>query len=861
MKLLLLCLFLASPLSIFASEPLAVSHAGKLDFALRDDNAAVPIVLEANAPEPLKRAVEDFANDVEQVIGMRPAILTSPSQGTACIVVGQVGANKAIQSLASEKKLTTDQLAGAWESFIIQTVEKPFPHTDRALVVAGSDVRGTIYGLYTLSEAIGVSPWHWWADVPVARQPDIAIHAVTAHREGPPSVKYRGIFINDEDWGLQPWAANTFEPENGGIGPKTYSRIFELMLRLKANTVWPAMHACTKPFNENPENRLTADRYGIVMGSSHAEPMLRNNVREWTADPATFNYATNRDGVLKYWDERVKENGRFENIYTIGMRGIHDSRMQGGGSPDEQVKLLEQIFTDQRGLLARYVNPEVKQVPQIFCPYKEVLDLYRRGLKVPDDVTIVFPDDNFGYIRTFPADTERQRPGGSGIYYHLSYLGKPLSYLWLDTMPPALIWQQMNAAYEQGARQLWVVNVGDLKPMERGTEFFLRMGWDMKKWSQPESARTFLLEWATREFGSGPAAEIARIEEEYYRLNFQRKPEHLQWWESGKARLPSPFSNAEIDDRLAAFSRIRNSVEALEAKIPAASRAAFFQLVTYPVRASALANERFFWGERFLAAAEPKDDAARQAAARTRDADAALKKDTFFYNETLSNGKWRGILNQDPASREWRSMRIDPAFIPKESDAGGVKIANIKYPSDSPTLPHDWAFEERDGIVSIAAGHSTTASANSEVHWAPVPGLGRTGAAVTLLPTTFESKGTSAPRLDYRVKFTTSGDFNLIAQILPTLPLHEGGSLRFSVSLDDGVPITLVRKREDGNRAWEQGVLDNSANITTTLHVSNPGEHTLHLIGIEPGVVVDKLILSHAPLPAGYLGPAETSVR
>jgi hypothetical protein len=345
------------------------------------------------------------------------------------------------------RKLDVGDLKGAWESFVIAVVDRPTPDVPRALVIVGSDRRGAAYGVYELSQAIGVSPWRWWADVPPPRRDQLYVAAGT-RRLGPPSVKYRGIFINDEDWGLQPWAAHTFEPETGNIGPKTYARVFDLLLRLKANTLWPAMHPTTAPFNDDPANAKLADRYAIVMGSSHAEPMLRNNVGEWKAPAETYNYATNPDGVLAYWRQRVTTNGEYENLYTLGMRGIHDSGMVGANDLASRKTLLETIFADQRRLLA---ERGLQGAPQVFTPYKEVLDVYRGGLKVPDDVTLVWPDDNFGYIRQFPDAAERQRAGGSGVYYHLSYLGAPLSYLWLSTTPPALIQQQMGQAWDLGA--------------------------------------------------------------------------------------------------------------------------------------------------------------------------------------------------------------------------------------------------------------------------------------------------------------------------------------------------------------------------------------------------------------------------
>ena len=465
------------------------------DFELVRGGRAADVYVSDGDFKVVRIAANDLAADVERVTGVRPSVRTEPSGlSSYAVLVGTLGTSHLIDRLAREGKIDAKGLGGKWESFLITTVKDPLPGVRLGLVVAGSDRRGTAYGVYELSQALGVSPWYWWADVAPERRRELFVAAGTRH-DGPPSVKYRGVFLNDEDWGLQPWAAKTFEPEYGDIGPKTYARLFELLLRLKANTVWPAMHEVTRPFNADPRNAAVADDYAIVMGSSHAEPMLRNNVGEWKGDPHDYDYTKNAEGVRRYWEERVRQNGRFENLYTLGMRGIHDSAMQGPKSQPERIKLLEQIFADQRAMLARHVSPDVTKVPQVFIPYKEVLADYRNGLKVPEDVTIISPDDNFGYIRWFPSNEERRRPGGFGVYYHVSYLGRPLSYLWLETTPPALVWEEMSKAYRNGARRFWVLNVGDLKPAEAVTEFFMQMAWDAGRWRR-DNLQDFLKQWA-----------------------------------------------------------------------------------------------------------------------------------------------------------------------------------------------------------------------------------------------------------------------------------------------------------------------------------------------------------------------------
>ena len=839
-------------IAVLFGEPFEVK-AGS--FLIASEGRAVPIVY---APEDFKVvsiAANDFATDVERVSGPKPVVQTNVAgiESTA-ILMGTLGRSSVIDGLVREGKLNVPNLAGQWESFIITVVTNPLPGVTQALVIAGSDRRGTAFGIYEMSQLIGVSPWHWWADVTPEKQSELSVN-VSGRRFGPPSVQYRGIFLNDEDWGLQPWAAKTFDPQTGDIGPKTYAKVFELLLRLKANTLWPAMHGCTKPFNSFPENARLADDYAIVMGSSHAEPMLRNNVGEWTDKPENFNYATNRDGVLKYWDERVRANGRFESIYTIGMRGIHDSAMQGPKGAPEQIKLLEQIFTDQRALLAQHVNPHVEQVPQMFCPYKEVLGLFRGGLKVPEDVTVVLPDDNFGYIRDFPSPTELKRSGGFGIYYHLSYLGKPLSYLWLNTTPPALIWEEMSKAYDLGARKIWIVNVGDLKPGEIGTEFFLQMAWDKNRWRR-DNLPEFLVEWAGREFGSEPAREIAALMDEYYQLNFQRKPEHLQWWLQGEPRRASVLSDDEVRGRLEAFSRIAAEAERMQSKLPGPKRDAFFELVGYPVRASALAYVRFF---------------STSDAARAMRADAGLKELTRQFNEVLAGGKWNRLIAIEPADKQWASMRIAP-FVPAATADGSKPALATNSPSHLASVPTAeskagdvWSFIETNGVVSIEAEHFTAKADGASAKWETIPGLGRTGDSVAIFPATTRlqdaTKLTSdAPRLDYSIRFASAGEFPLTVYLLPTHPIV-GRELRLAIGVDDAPPQIVISAVKDGSAAWSQAVLNASVTATAKLRVTSTGLHTLHLYCVDAGVVVDKLVIDCGGLRPGYLGPRETSGR
>lgn len=819
-------------------------------FPLVSASGAAPLVFAAEDFKVVAIAARDLAEDIGRVTGRRPDV-RDRVEGVmgAVVLIGTLGKNATIDRLVAEGRLDVSAVRGQWETFLIATVANPLPGAKAGLVIAGSDRRGTAFGAYELARAIGVSPWHWWADVPPAKRSQLHVAAGT-RRLGPPSVKYRGVFLNDEDWGLQPWAAKTFEPEVGDIGPKTYAKLFELMLRLKANTVWPAMHACTKPFNFYADNKRVADDYAIVMGSSHAEPMLRNNVGEWKAPAPDYNYVANREGVLKYWEERVAENGKFENIYTLGMRGIHDSGIQGARTDEERVRILEQVFADQRDLLAKHVRAEVERVPQIFCAYKEVLDLYRQGLKVPDDVTIVWPDDNFGYIRNHASAAERTRSGGFGVYYHLSYLGAPLAYLWLSTTPPALVWEEMSKAYDHGARTLWIANVGDLKPAEIGTEFFLEMAWDIERWNRTNLPQ-FLVAWATREFGAEHAREIADVMGEFYRLNYQRKPEHLQWWLRGRRAdrdqptLPSPLTDAEIDERLAAFADLRHRATRLRGAVSGGHQDAFYQLVYYPVSGAALANARYFQGER--AALTAGEEAARATAA-ARAADEELQRETRDFNETIAGGKWRHFMAVEPASAEWRSMRIAPWSIPK-------------FAVPKPTSP------ERTGTaIAVEAESFVRKVARSGASWEKIPGLGRTGDSVAVFPTTMaslpvERLANDAPRLEYDLRFEAGGEFPLHVNLIPTQPIQAGRGLRFGVALNDEPPREVVVDVADGSREWAQNVLNATVVGSTKLNVPIAGRHTLRIYAVDAGVVLDKIVVDCGGLQPSYLGPKETQWR
>lgn len=657
-SLIIICLFTSS---IFAES----------DFELVNKGKAAPVLIDPADSETVKTVAGHFCDDVKLVAGVKPEQISALGDSKTVILVGTIGKNKLIDQMIKSDQIDISEVKGQWEAFLITVVDQPFPNVEKALVIAGADRRGTSFGLFEVSKRIGVSPWYWWADVHPIKSSSISLE-VTSHVEGSADVKYRGIFLNDEDWGLKPWAANNIDQDIKDIGPKTYARIFELLLRLKANFIWPAMHPCTKAFYYYPENPKVADKYSIIVGSSHCEPMLRNNVDEWENNfvneygktPGPWRYDTNKDEIYKYWEDRVKQAKNFDNIFTIGMRGIHDGSMPGGKNFEDKLRLMNEVISDQRGMIEKHIGSPEK-VPQVFCPYKEVLKLYQAGIELPDDVTVVWPDDNHGYVRNLSTPEEQKRSGGSGIYYHLSYWGAPYDYLWLSSISPALISYEMSKSYAYGADQLWVFNVGDIKPAELEMEFSLELARNVKEWP-PGKAMDFVRKWATREFGEAFADEIFEIKKSYYRLGHECKPEHL---------LNVKFSQAEMDQRLAEYSRITKLAEDLYAKMPENRRDAFFQLILYPVKAANLMNQKHFYARM---AKEQTGKQHQEYATKSRMAFEQIKEITEYYNTKMSGGKWSKMMSWRPRGQKVFNM---PSFKPsRKSIEMAVDKASVKAP-------------------------------------------------------------------------------------------------------------------------------------------------------------------------------------
>lgn len=625
-------------------------------FTLAAGGSAAVICCDSADWKGVIRAAGDLQADIERVTGTRPDM--NDSATGKGVLIGTLGKSALIDGLVSAGKLNTSAIEGKWESFIIATV-------DGSLVVAGSDKRGTIYGIYEISEQIGVSPWYWWADVPAKKHNSLYVRA-GEYCSGEPAVKYRGIFINDEEPCFGPWAREKF----GGINSKMYSHMFELILRLRGNYLWPAMWG--KAFNEDdPENPRLADEYGIVMGTSHHEPMVRAQT-EWTKRSKNigngeWNYATNKEGLQGFWRDGIARNKDYENIVTIGMRGDGDEPMIKGGDMAANVGLLEQIVADQREMIAEAVNPDVRKVPQMWALYKEVSGYYEHGMRVPDDVTLLWCDDNWGNIRRLPTPEERKRSGGAGIYYHFDYVGAPRCYKWANTNPLPKVWEQMNIAYEYDARRIWVVNVGDLKPMELPIDFFLQMAWNPRAMPK-ERISDYMTNWAEQQFGAEFAREIADIAAKYAKYNGWRKPELL---------TPETFSlvnYSEAERVLEAWEKIERRAEAINAKLPEEYKGAYYQLILHPVKSAATVAKMYIAAGRGRLYAKQGRASANEQAQLVRELFALDKALTTRYHE-LNGGKWNHMMAQTHLGyTSWRDPVRDvmPEVVEVQLGQGAV---------------------------------------------------------------------------------------------------------------------------------------------------------------------------------------------
>ena len=925
-------------------------------FTLSSGGAAAPIVVgDADFPG-VHRVAGHLAADIARVSGAEPGVLRDSELINAdqIVLAGTLGNHSIIDDLVASGKLDVTNIAGRWEAFVVQVVEQPLPTVSRALVIAGSDLRATLFGMYDLSKQIGVSPLHYWADVPVAPQSELFVPAMR-YSLGEPAIKYRGIFINDEAPALSGWALPAF----GGLNHEFYEKVFELLLRSKANYMWPAMWN-NAFYADDAENAALAQEYGIIMGTSHHEPLTRAQ-QEWTrmcttgCGTGTWDYDANRDFLHQFWSDALEARQDFQPLVTIGMRGDGDEPLV----PDADVALLERIVAGQRDIIQQ-VTGDAAGVPQVWQLYKEVQTYYNQGMDVPDDVTLVFSDDNFGNVRQLPLPGTATRGGGYGMYYHFDFVGGPRNYKWLNTNSIPRIWEQMHKTYEHEVDRLWIVNVGDIKPMELPMQFFLDYAWRPEDWPL-ERMTQYTTEWAAQQFGPEHAAEIAHVLDMYTFYNARRKPELVD------QATYSIVDFREAETVVAEYNALAAEAGRLEGLLPEQYRDAYYELVLYPVLASANHNEFYVTTGQNALYATQRRASTNTTAARVRELFEYDRALVARYHTDTAGGKWNGIAQQphfgyvtwqdpganslpqltelavpaEPAlgvavegspfawpgatgeptvtrlsrfqsfpdryvevfnrgqgdiaftvtssapwlsitpasgtitgaedlrlslSADWAAAPAGATTVPITiSGAGTDVVVQVPVFNHDPALAETAGFVFSEGYVAMEAEHYTRAVGTDAIEWKNIGRIGRTGAGITPFPTNAPSQnaGGDTPHLEYQVNLEAPGNYRLRTHMSPDMPFYsEAQGLRFAVSIDDG-PLTMVNlhTRELTTAVWEPLVRDNINIASIDLEFATAGEHVIKYWMVDPGVVLQKLVLINNALEYSFLGPNESYLR
>ncbi len=838
----------ATCLQASASSDLEISFTGG-DFPLTGAEIYAP------ADRPVIATTADMlAGDIEDVCAVRPAVVGKTGR-KPLVIIGTCD-NKKVKALAAKAGVDLSPVEGAFEKYMIRTVEAPFKGCPAALFVVGSDPRGAAYGALSISERIGVSPWSWWADVPVSRHDSIYVSA--DYVSAGPSIRYRGIFINDEDWGLTPWAAKNYEPEVGNIGPRTYARVCELLLRLKANMLAPAMHTCSDAFYTHPENKVVADRYGIMITTSHCEPLLFNNASkaEWDgAKDGDWNYKTNRETIYNKLDARVAEAGKYDNIYTMAMRGLHDEGMRGNMSTEEKVEVLHNAIMDQRGILARHIDKPVETIPQIFVPYKEAQTLYEAGLEVPDDITLVWPDDNYGYIKMLSNPRDRKRSGRAGVYYHVSYLGVPHDYLWISTTAPMLMYEELKKAYDTGADRYWLLNVGDIKPMELSMQLFFAMAWDFGRFSYA-NVNNYQTDFLCSIFGERYRADFKRLLDEYYRLAWSRKPEAMGWeriWDdpSYYCLKGTEFSFDNYNDarrRLADYTALSGLADRLWRDMPAELQAAFYEMIGYQAMASDQMNRKFLLAQLSNElAAKGRPAEANWAAAQSVAASDSINALTARYN-TMLDGKWNHMMTVPPGIcclyQNMPDMTVTPGAGEKPVDLAPIA-----------------ADDRLEGCayVPVASFDRIVAGENHNVRL--LEGIGFDWKALQLgeitQPSVDASRADCPLRVEYKLPAIGADSVKVIVYTVPRFPLYKGAHAAFGISVDGAAPVVSDFIPKEQSKPWKDNVIRNAMITEATFPVDSSEEsHRLTLTCGDPGLIVQRILIDWGGLKPTYVGPS-----
>lgn len=976
----LLCLAAAFPLR--AQVSLSETTSGRNVFLLSAKTCAAIMYDAVSEPSVVGTAVGLLASDIEKVTGRVPSVSGNGSVPASCryvVIAGTLGHSSLIDALVRDRKIDVSSISGDWERYAVRLVEAPLKGIRRALVVVGSDRRGTAYGLLSLSRAIGVSPWYWWMDAPVEHRNSIYL-SVNAYDAATPSVKYRGIFINDEDWGLLRWAKRNFEKELGNIGPKTYEKVCELLLRLNANMLAPAMHEASTAFYQIPQNKEVADRYGIIITASHCEPLLLNTASEWHKDRyGDWNYNTNSERIDSVLNARVVETSPYENAYVIALRGLHDRAMSGGESLDSRKATVQRALLNQRKILSDVLGKDASEIPQFFTPYKEVLDVYNQGLELPDDVTIVWPDDNYGYMKRLSGPKEQLRSGRSGVYYHSSYLGRPHDYLWMNTTSPTLMYEELRKAYDSTADRYWLLNSGDIKSCEFAVDFFLSMAYDIDSFSY-ERAASYRSEWLCGMLGEKNRDTYRSIFDEFYHQAFIRKPEFMGWgyqWTTDRhgneRNTDTDFSFAnyrEAERRLEAYRKISSETETLMAQLPSSHIPCFYQSVYYPVKACELMSRMVLSGQKNRWYALQRRTAATAAADEAVRCHDSLRVITEGYNSLLG-GKWNHVMTmgqgfaasyfKKPVLREVKlspapelgvmvenegslngvsSYHLLPAFngyfrcayfidifnkgkgqlswtaeTDKEwillsrtsgktadedrimvsvdwnnvpvgdkiagtvtiKDGSGVQenvLVSVFNPSSPTREDLNGIYVQHNGYVSIDAAGYHRKRENDAIRIIDIPNLGIENKAVQfgnpMMPKQNTRNG-DVPCVEYDFYTFEQGSVDVYTYVLPTFVLsadrgysgHEATNIetQYGVCIDDGPVMNPSTSSVEYAQIWYESCLKNCRVNKTTLHINEPGKHSVRILCGDAGTVLQKIVLDFGGLKRSYLGPEPTMVK
>ena len=820
-----------------AAEPFVTFRPSPDGMAIASQGKPVNILVSSQDYEGVHIAVHNLQNDIQAVCGTQPALMQSAEE--QMIIVGSLQ-SEYIQQMIAAKKLNKKDLAGKTEKYLLQIVDKPIAGVNQALVIAGSDKRGTIYGIYELSRQIGVSPWYWFADVPVAHQDNIYIKK-GVYTDGEPKVRYRGIFINDEWPSFGNWAVEHF----GGINSKCYQHIFELMLRLKANYLWPAMWGSAF-YDDDKENGPLADKMGIVMGTSHHEPMALAQ-QDWKRRKGhgKWSFTTNHDEMMDFWRGGVERAKGWETMYTVGMRGDGDEAMEDKAS----VQLMEQIVKEQRQLLEQVTGKKATDIPQVWALYKEVQDFYDQGMQVPDDILLLLCDDNWGNIRRLPAlGTAKKRKGGFGMYYHVDYVGGPRNSKWINVSPIPRLWEQMNLTYQYGVDQMWILNVGDLKPMEYPIQFFLDMAWNPDQFNA-QNLQEHSIAFCRSIFGDQYAEDAARMLRLYAKFNRRVTPELLDM------RTYSVANYDEWARVVGEYDQLALDAQALGKKLPANLQDAWFQLLGYPIIAMDNLYNMYYAQAMNHRLAKKNDPMANGWAKRVEQ---CFQKDAALADQyhKMNGGKWNHMMDEQYIGyKSWKSpdKKIMPEVKHIEGNATAAitlpKPAYITYntPKGTPT------FVAKDGYVSIEAEHFTRKTDGKQAKWTVIPELGRTLSGITPQPVTAPVDGMT---LEYDMQIPDDAIARVTLRFSPTLNFN-GTGLRYAVSFDGGqeqvININGDYNGETGNSWHREHVIDSQ-----TIHQLKGGKHTLRIRPLDNALVLQKILINLGGMHKSYLGPEET---